>query len=116
MNFKVLEGVLKVWQTSSVLTIIHLQHYPTGDTYARFTYCASDFSIANGGRNVITAHVRGKHHQNMARACSSQSVTSFFRPQTPQSVIQAEPLRSKFVVAKYKISFQTSDHATKLFH
>ena len=60
-------------------------------------HCASVFSIANGRRNVITAPVRGKHHQNMARACSSQSVTSFFRPQTPQSVIQAESLRSTFV-------------------
>ena len=81
-----------------------------GRRYARCTYCASD-----GGRNVITAHVRGKHRQNMARACSSQSVTSFLRPQTPQSVIQAESLWSRFV-AKHNISFQSHDHATKLFH
>ena len=40
----------------------------------------------------MTTHVRGKHHIEMAKASSSRSVTSFFRPQTPQSVIEAESL------------------------
>ena len=28
--------------------------------------CVSDFSIAFDGKSVITAHVRGKHHKDMA--------------------------------------------------
>ena len=64
----------------------------------------------------MTSHVRGKHHKEMADASSSsRSVASFFRPQTSQSVIEAEALWSKFVV-KHNFSFQTSDHATKLLH
>ena len=63
----------------------------------------------------MTTHVRGKHHKDMATAASSsRSVSSFFRPQTSQSVIEAESLWSKFV-CKHNISFETSDHATKLF-
>ena len=63
----------------------------------------------------MTTHVRGKHHKDMATtASSSRSVSSFFRPQTSQSVIEAESLWSKFV-CKHNISFETSDHATKLF-
>ena len=63
----------------------------------------------------MTIHVRGKHHIDMAKACSSRSIASFFKPQASQAVIEAESLWSKFV-AKHNISFQTSDHATKLFH
>ena len=60
----------------------------------------------------MTTHVQGRHHKDMANALvSSRSVTSFFRPQTPQSVIEAESLWSTF----HNLSFQTSDHATKLF-
>ena len=63
----------------------------------------------------MTTHVRGKHHIEMAKASSSsRSLTSHFRPQTSQSVIEAESLWSKFV-CKHNLSFQTSDHATKLF-
>ena len=51
----------------------------------------------------------------MAKACSSRSVVSFFKPLTPQSVTEAESLWAKFV-SKYNLPFQTSDHATKLFH
>ena len=83
--------------------------------YVRCTYCASDFSISHGGRNDVTTHIRGKHHKEMAKACSSRSVTSLFKPQTSQSVIAAETLRTKFV-SKHNLPFQTSDHATKLFH
>ncbi len=50
----------------------------------------------------------------MATACSSRSVKTFFQPQAPQGVIEAEALWTQFV-AKHNISFQTSDHATKLF-
>ena len=66
-----------------------------------------------GGRHDVTIHVRGKHHIDMAKACSSRSVASFFKPQASQAVIEAESLWSKFV-AKYNISFQTSDHASEL--
>jgi len=44
----------------------------------------SDFSIAVGGKSVVTAHVNGKHHKDVVEACSSRSVTSFFRPQVPE--------------------------------
>ena len=83
---------------------------------ARCTYCASDFNITLGGRNDVTTHMRGKLHKEMAEATSStRSVASYYRPQTPQSVIESESLWLKFV-AKHNLSFQTSDHATKLFH
>ena len=105
MNFK---GVLKVWYTSSILTIIYRQHYPIADIM-QGSHIVHQISVLLMMDKIT--HVRGKRDQNMARACSSQSVTSFLRLQTPQSVLQAESLRSMFV-----ISFQTCDHATKLFH
>lgn len=76
--------------------------------------CSSDFSIAYGGRSDVTTHVRGKHHRDMAVACSSRSVTSFFRPTVSQGVIRAEALWVTFV-AEHNLAFNTSDHATKLF-
>ena len=64
----------------------------------------------------MTTHVRGKHHKDMAKASSSSlSVSSFFRPHTSLKIIEAESLWFKFV-AMHNISFQASDHATKLFH
>ena len=86
--------------------------FNTGDGFARCTYCASDFNISHCGRSDVTGHVRGKHHGEMAKAYSSRSVTSFFRPQTTKNVID---LWSTFV-AKHNLAFQTSKHATKLFH
>ena len=63
----------------------------------------------------MTTHVRGKHHKDMAQASSStRSVVTFFRPQTSMQVIEAEALWSKFV-ATHNVSFQSSDHAMKLF-
>ena len=62
----------------------------------------------------MTSHINGKHHKEMAKACSSRPVTSFFKPQTQQSVIEAESLWSQFV-SKHNLPFQSSDHATKLF-
>ena len=64
----------------------------------------------------MTTYARGKHHKDMAKASSSSlSVASFFiRPQTSLKIIEAESLWSKFV-AMHNISFQASDHATKLF-
>ena len=46
-------------------------------------------SISHSGLNDVTSHVRGKRHGEMAKACSSRSVTSFFSPQTPQNVTEA---------------------------
>lgn len=94
--------------------LVEVPRYYTGDTYARCTICASDFSISHGGRHDVTTHVRGKHHKEMASASTSmRSVATYFRAPT-QSVIEAESLWSKFV-CKHNLSFQTSDHATKLF-
>ena len=87
-----------------------------GDTYARCTICSPDFNISRGGHNDVTTHVQGKHHRDMAKAVSStRSIGSCFRPQTLQGVIEAEALWSLFVV-QHNLSFQSSDHATKLFH
>ena len=47
-------------------------------------------------------------------ASTSQSVRSFFGPQVLKSVNEAE-LRWSLFVAQHNLSFQTSDHATKLF-
>ena len=87
-----------------------------GDTYARCTICSSDFNISHGGRNDVTTHVRGKHHTDMAKATSStRSLGSYLRSQTSQGAIEAEAFWSLFVT-KHNLSFQSSDHATKLFH
>ena len=47
-------------------------------------------------------------------ASTSKSFSSFFRPQTQQSVVKAETLWSVFT-AKHNIPFLTSDHATMIF-
>ena len=79
------------------------------------TVCASDFSIAHGGKNDITTQVKGKQHKRMADASSSsQAVTSFFKSQNAQSVIEAETRWAMFV-AKHNLAFLCSDRATKLF-
>ena len=71
--------------------------------------------MSHSGRHDVVVHVRGKHHIEMAKSCSSRSVASFFKPQTSQATIEAESLWCQFV-AKHNLSFQVSDHATKLFH
>ena len=64
----------------------------------------------------MTSHVQGKRHGEMAKACSSRSVTSFLSsPQTPQNVIEAETLWTT-IVTKYNLAFETINHATKLIH
>ena len=45
---------------------------------------------------------------------SSQSLRSFFQPEVQNSISEAEARLSLFV-AKHNLSFQISDHATKLF-
>ena len=87
----------------------------TGNGFARCTYCASDFNISHSGRNDVTSHIRSKHHREMAKACSSKSICSFVRPPTNHKVIEAEALWTTFV-AKHNLAFETSNHATKLFH
>ena len=44
-----------------IILEIHIscRHNNTGNTYARCTYCESDFSISSGGLNAVTTHVRG---------------------------------------------------------
>ena len=89
--------------------------YFLGDTFAHCSLCGSDFSITHGGKNDVTTHVKGKKHKQAAGAASSsQSVTSFFRPQLRQNVIEAEARWSLFT-AKHNLSFLSGDHATKLF-
>ena len=93
-------------------TLIFMLNVITGNEYTRCTYCA-DFSISNGGLSNVRSHLCGKHHQEMATACSSRSVKTFFPPQVSQGIIEAEAWWIQFV-AKYNLSFQTSDHDTKL--
>ena len=87
----------------------------TGNGFARCTYCASDFNISHSRRNDVTSHIRSKNHREMAKACSSKSISSFVRPPTNHKVIEAEALWTTFVV-KHNLVFETSNHATKLFH
>ena len=49
-----------------------------------------------------------------AAASTTQSVRSFFRPEMQKSVTEAEA-RWPLYVTKHNLSFQASDHATKLF-
>ena len=77
--------------------------------------CATDFTIHHGSRNDITIHVKSKRHTEMAKAVSSmQSITSHYKPQVSDKVIEAEVRWATFV-AKHNLAFLSSDHATKLF-
>ena len=90
-----------------------------GNTYAQCSFCSSDFSISHGGRNDVTTHVGGKHHQEAIRASSSsRSLSSMFtsssRSSLAESTIEAE-VRWAMFVAKHNVAFLTSDHASRLF-
>ena len=77
--------------------------------------CSSDFSIAHGGRHDVSTNDKGKHHIEMAKACSFRSVASFFRLQAvSRNVIRGEASWAMFVV-EHNLAFQSSDHVTKLF-
>ena len=86
-----------------------------GDTYAHCSLCNSDFSVSHAGKHDVSVHVNGKRHKEAASsASSSRSVSSLFRPQLQQGVIEAEARWALFT-AKHNLSFLTSDHASKLF-
>jgi hypothetical protein len=86
-----------------------------GDTFARCVLCNSDFSIGHGGRNDVTAHVKGKRHNDIATAAgSSKSVSSYFSQPASQKTISAEARWALFI-AKHNVAFLSSDHATHLF-
>ena len=87
----------------------------TGNGFARCTYCASDLNISHSGRNDVISNIRSKHHKEMAKSCFSKSISSFVRPPTNHKVIEAEAVWTIFV-AKHNLAFETSNHATKLFH
>ena len=56
-------------------------------TFAHCSLCGSDFSVSHGGKNDVTSHVSGKHHKEAFKASSSsQSLSTFFRPQLQRSV------------------------------
>ena len=65
--------------------------------------------MSHRGRNDVTSHEKTDHHKEMEK--EAKSLSSFFRPQTQQSVIKAETLWSVFTV-KHNLAFLTSDHAT----
>lgn len=102
-----LRGLGQVLEVSLLKSLNQYDHILIlGNTCARCTLCSSDFSIAHGGRNDVTTHVKGKHHKDIA-----MSVVSFLKP---QGVIQAEAMWAMFVV-EHNLAFKASDHATKLF-
>ena len=86
-----------------------------GPTFARCGRCLSDFSSSHGGRNDVTTHVNGNHHQEKRQAAlSTRSITSFYNPEIMQRLIEAETRWAMFV-AQHNIAFLTSDHLTRLF-
>ena len=87
----------------------------SGNTYARCTLCCTDFGIHHGGRNDVINHVSSKRHAEMASACATaSSITSHFKSQVNDMVIETEVLVATFV-AKHNLAFLASDHANKLF-
>ena len=85
-----------------------------GESYARCTFCNSDFSVAHGGKNDVVAHINTKKHKESGKAITtSKSVTNFFRRDISTSTINAESLWAMFV-AKHNLAFLSSDHATRL--
>ncbi len=86
-----------------------------GDTYARCTICAFDFTIHHGGRNDVTHHLKTKRHTEMSKAVSNvRSINAHHKPQVTDDVIAAETRWATFV-AKHNLAFLSSDHATRLF-
>ena len=66
----------------STTVLSDISENATGDVYARCTICTTDYSGSHSGRNDVMKHVKGKHHQEMAKAASSsRSVASLFKPQ-----------------------------------
>ena len=50
-----------------------------GDTYALCTLCRNDFSIAHGGSNDITKHIKTAKHLSFGKATeSSRPITHIF--------------------------------------
>ena len=114
------QGIGKSTKGKSKLLSVHnktdylITNSIVGDTYAHCSLCCSDFSISHGGKNDVTTHVKGKHHKEAASAASSsQSVSTFFRPQFRHDVTEAEARWALFTV-KHNLSFLSSDHASKL--
>ncbi len=71
--------------------------------------------ISHGGRNDVTTHVHGKHHKEMAKASSSsKTVTSFFRPQTSPSVIEAECLwSSPNIISPFRVMIMLQNYSSQ---
>ena len=62
-----------------------------GDTFACCVLCNSDFSIGHGGQNDVTAHVKGKRHNDITKVAGSlKSVSSYFSQPASQKTISAE--------------------------
>ena len=57
---------------------------------------------------------KGKHQEIAKASSSTRTLASYYKPQLPQNVIEAETRWAMFV-SKHNIAFLTSDHATKLF-
>ncbi len=86
-----------------------------GESYARCTFCCSDFSVAHGGKTDVVTHISTKRHKEARKAiAASKSVLSFFRRDISSSTIKAESLWTMFI-AKHNMAFLSSDHANKLF-
>ena len=57
---------------------------------------------------------KGKHQEIAKASSSTRTLASYYKPQLPQNVIEAETRWAMFV-SKHNNAFLTSDHATKLF-
>ncbi len=85
-----------------------------GESYARCTFCCSDFSVAHGGKTDVVTHISTKRHKEAGKAiAATKSVSSFFRRDINSTTTNAESLWTMFI-AKH-MAFLSSDHANKLF-
>ena len=76
--------------------------------------CRVDFSIAHAGVNDVKKHVSTiKHQENVKSASGHHSLTTLFRTESRDQVIEAEILFANFT-AEHNLSFLLADHFTHL--
>lgn len=84
-----------------------------GSSFAFCLDCGLDFSIAHGGKNDISSHVKSKRHQASAKCHEeNKKINSLFVP-TDFSVIRAESLVTAFIV-EHNLPFSCADHVGPL--
>lgn len=81
------------------------------------TLCDSKFSVADGGRTRINAHVGAQKHIKSAKIVnSSQSIENFLGSNQSSMQLQGKELAFAYHSARHQISTRTADCNSKLIN